>query len=528
MLPAERDRQGDIEARHIYIKTNQMSKDIIIFDTTLRDGEQVPGAKLNTLEKIEIAKQLEMMGVDIIEAGFPISSPEDFKSVSLVAETIKNSTVCALARAVNKDIETAYESIKKASSPRIHTFISTSDIHLKYQIKKSREEVIQMAKAAVEQAKSYVSDVEFSAMDASRSDIDYLCEVIEVAIEAGATTINIPDTVGYAVPEEWGDFIAQIVKRIPRFNDDIVLSVHTHNDLGLATTNSMVAVHAGARQVECTINGIGERAGNCAMEEVAMIIKTRYKDKYNINIDTKQISSASRTVSQIMGIPVQPNKAIVGANAFAHSSGIHQDGILKGRNNFEIMDPEDVGVEESGIILTSRSGRSALKHRLENIGYKTTEEQLEEIYEKFLEMGDQKKEVYDEDLHLLMSTSENVSIEDHTYYLEHIQVLCGNKNTPMAQVRILNRKTEDTIEALASGTGPVDACFKAIDDALEMDEIQLREYLVQAVTEGIDANGRVSVEINKENRNYYGYGADTDVIVASAMAYVDAINKIKK
>lgn len=505
-----------------------MSTNIKIFDTTLRDGEQVPGAKLNTVEKIEIAKQLEQMGVNIIEAGFPISSPEDFKSVSLVANTLKNTTVCALARAVDKDITTAYEAIKGAVSPRIHTFISTSDIHLEYQIKKSREEVKQMAANAVKLAKSYVDDVEFSAMDASRSDLDYLCEVIEIAIEHGAKTINIPDTVGYAIPEEWGKFIASIVERIPRFNDDIILSVHTHNDLGLATTNSMAAVLAGARQVECTINGIGERAGNCAMEEVVMIIKTRYKEKFNVDIDAKQIMATSRRVSQIMGIPVQPNKAIVGANAFAHSSGIHQDGILKGRNNFEIMDPKDVGVAESGIILTSRSGRSALKHKLENIGYKIAASELDQIYDNFLQMADQKKEIYDEDLHLLMSNSQDNNSQEHKYRLEHIQVLCGNKNIPMAHVQIKNQKDETVQEAVAQGTGPVDACFKAIDEALQISGIQLKEYLVQAITEGIDANGRVSVEISKSDRNYYGYGADTDVIVASAMAYVDAINKSVK
>jgi 2-isopropylmalate synthase len=502
-----------------------MSKKILIFDTTLRDGEQVPGAKLNNIEKLEIAMQLEKLGVDIIEAGFPISSPDDLNAVKQISKTIKSSSICALARAVDKDIDTAYESIKNAVAPRIHTFVSTSDIHLMYQIKKSRDEVKEMTRHAVSYAKKYVNDVEFSPMDASRSDINFLIEIIKIAIESGATTINIPDTVGYALPTEWSKMIYTITNQIEQFNDEIVLSVHTHNDLGLATANALAGIENGARQIECTINGIGERAGNCALEEIAMIIKSRYNNQYFTNINSKEIIKTSKLASQIMGVPVQPNKAITGVNAFAHSSGIHQDGIIKHRQNFEIIDPAEVGLHESGIILTSRSGRSALKHRLDKLGYQfENTEELEKIYNKFLEIADQKKEVYDEDLQLIIDNKE-IENKKQKYSLELVQVLSGNKNIPMAIVKIINNSNSQSLEGISNGTGPIDACFKAIDNALDI-SVNLKEFLVQAITEGIDANGKVSVQIESNGKHYYGFGTDGDIIVASAKAYIDSINKI--
>jgi 2-isopropylmalate synthase len=505
--------------------SKKMSDRVFIFDTTLRDGEQVPGAKLNTVEKIEIAKQLDALGVDIIEAGFPISSPEDFSAVEQVSRIASNATICALARGLDKDIEVAARSIEKAKQPRLHTFISASDIHIENQMKKSREEVLVMVEKAVKKAKSYVDDVEFSPMDASRADFDYLVEFIKVALAAGATTINIPDTVGYAIPEEWGSMIAKLVEAIPAFKSDIILSVHTHNDLGLATANALAGIENGARQVEGTINGIGERAGNCANEEIAMILQTRFKNRFTTGVNSKELFRTSRMVSQIMGLAVQPNKAIVGANAFAHSSGIHQDGIIKHRENFEIMNPQDVGVEESGIILTARSGRSALIHRLEKIGYTVSDNERDALYEKFLEIADQKKEVYDEDLRLIM----NGGVQDEgkeQFTLDLIQVLCGNKNIPTATVRIKNKNSETIHESVATGTGPVDAAFKAVDQITEFD-IELKEYLVQAVTKGIDAHGKVSVQIEFDGSRYFGAGADGDIIVASTQAYIRAINQIK-
>ncbi len=386
-----------------------MKDRVYIFDTTLRDGEQVPGAKLVTEEKIELAKQLELLGVDIMEAGFPISSPEDFNAVKKIANTIKRSTVCALARGLDEDIEVAARSVENAASPRIHTFISVSDIHIENQMRKTRDEVLKMVDQAVSKAKSYMENVEFSPMDASRADFEYLVKFTQVAIDAGATTINLPDTVGYALPEEWGLMIKNLVERIPAFKSDVVLSMHTHNDLGLATANALAGVINGARQIECTLNGVGERAGNCSLEEVVMTIQTRYKDRFYTQINTPEICKTSEMVSEVMGLPVQPNKAVVGANAFAHSSGIHQDGIIKHRDNFEIMDPKDVGASGSSIVLTARSGRAALKHRLENLGYAFDKNDLEPIYLKFLEWADEKKQINDEDLLSLLQTVEAVS-----------------------------------------------------------------------------------------------------------------------
>lgn len=386
-----------------------MKDKIYIFDTTLRDGEQVPGAKLVTEEKIELATQLELLGVDIMEAGFPISSPEDFNAVRKIANTVKRSTVCALARGLDDDIDVAARSVENAASPRVHTFISVSDIHIENQMRKTRDEVLKMVDQAVSRAKSYLDNVEFSPMDASRADFEYLVKFTQVAIDAGATTINLPDTVGYALPEEWGLMIKNLVERIPAFKSDVVLSMHTHNDLGLATANALAGVVNGARQIECTLNGVGERAGNCSLEEVVMTIKTRYKNRFYTEINTGEICKTSQLVSQVMGLPVQPNKAVVGANAFAHSSGIHQDGIIKHRDNFEIMDPKDVGAAGSSIVLTARSGRAALKHRLENLGYVFEKNDMEPIYLRFLEWADEKKQINDTDLLSLVESMETVS-----------------------------------------------------------------------------------------------------------------------
>lgn len=494
---------------------------IYFFDTTLRDGEQIPGASLNTIEKVEIAKQLEVLGVDIIEAGFPISSPGDFKSVQEIAKTIKKSTVCALARAIEKDIDVAAESIKMAKYGRIHTFISTSDLHIKYQFKSTREEILKRAVDAVKRAKKYTDDVEFSPMDAGRSDFDYLAQVVEATIKAGATTINIPDTTGYTFPEEFKSMIEYLYKNVDGIND-IVVSVHCHNDLGLATANTIAGIEAGARQAEVTINGLGERAGNTALEEVVMALKTRRGDKYGIDIDTKEIYKTSRMVSSLMGIAVQPNKAIVGSNAFAHSSGIHQDGIIKHRETYEIIDPKDIGLDESEIILTARSGRKALVHRLEAIGFSIDPKEVDSLYQKFLEMADKKKQIYDEDLQFLMG---EVNEKDSKFKLELIQVLCGNKNIPTATIKLKDNETGKILIESVVGTGPVDAAFKAVDKIVGK-KVILKEYLVQAITEGIDALGKVSVQIECEGKIFYGHGADPDIIVASVKAYIDAVNRI--
>ena len=385
-----------------------MPDQVYIFDTTLRDGEQVPGAKLNTQEKLTIARQLETLGVDIIEAGFPISSPEDFKAVKLVADTLTQPTVCALARGLDPDIETAARAVEGAAKPRIHTFISVSDIHIEYQMRKTRDEVLTMVDRAVRKAKSYCDDVAFSPMDASRADLDYMIKFTQVAIDAGATTINFPDTVGYAVPEEWGSWMRQIVEAIPAFKDKVVISMHTHNDLGLATANAIAGVINGARQIECTLNGVGERAGNCSLEEVVMVLNMRYKDRFRTNINTREIIKTSKMISETMRIPIQPNKAIVGANAFAHSSGIHQDGIIKHRENFEIMDPKSVGADGSAIVLTARSGRHALLYKLRHLGHEVNKEDVDEVYNRFLALADREKEVHDEALEELILDFEGV------------------------------------------------------------------------------------------------------------------------
>lgn len=496
-----------------------------IFDTTLRDGEQSPGCSMNMSEKIKMALQLEKLGVDIIEAGFPIASEDDFKAVQAIAKKIKKSTVCGLARALPKDIERCWEAVRDASSSRIHTFVSTSEIHLKYQMKKTPDEVLEMAKKAVNLARSLCENVEFSAMDASRTDLDYLCQVIKVAIAEGATTINIPDSVGWSMPHQFGKFIAEIIKRIPHFQKDVILSVHCHNDLGVATANSLAAVLNGARQIECAINGLGERGGNAALEEVVMGIKVR-PDLFNnveTKINTKEIYKTSRLLSKITGVYVQPNKAIVGANAFAHESGIHQDAILKKRETFEIMAAENVGWPTNKLVLGKHSGRHALEDRLRGLGYELEKDELDLIFSRFKDLADKKKEIFDEDLEAIVNDEYAISTEKYT--LDEVSVSCGTKGTPHSEVVLI--VDGEKITATADGTGPVDAAYQAIDKIVKIDT-ELLEFSLNAVTEGIDAQAGVMVRLKsvKDNCIYTGRGAHTDIVVGSAKAYLHALNKI--
>ncbi len=494
---------------------------VLIFDTTLRDGEQSPGASLHVEEKVEIAHQLARLGVDVIEAGFPVASPGDFEAVRRIAREVRTTKICALARAVPADIDRAWEALREAESPRIHTFISASDIHLKHQLRKTREEVLAITDAMVRRAKSYVSDVEFSPMDATRADPEYLFRMLEVAIAAGATTVNIPDTVGYATPDEFAELIRQILQRV-RGIEKVVLSVHCHNDLGLATANSLAAILAGARQVECTINGIGERAGNAALEEIVMALKTR-QDIYRVttNIDTTQIYRTSRLVSNRTGLVVQPNKAIVGANAFAHESGIHQDGVLKERTTYEIMDARSIGLVKSTLVLGKHSGRHAFKTRLEELGYHLSPEDLNRAFMRFKELADKKKEITDRDLEALVA--DEVRGPQEYYRLEHVQVCCGDHSIPTATVKMVTPDGQVQVET-ATGTGPVDATYKAIDRIVQLPS-KLIEYSVHSVTAGIDAIGEVTVRVQCDDRIFSGHGANTDIIVASARAYVNALNR---
>ncbi len=490
---------------------------VYIFDTTLRDGEQVPGCQLNTIEKIEVAKALEALGVDVIEAGFPISSPGDFKSVVEISKAVKDVTVCGLTRAVKKDIEVAADALKSAKRPRIHTGIGTSYYHIHYKLKSNPEEIIKRAIDAVAYAKTFVEDVEFYAEDAGRTENEYLARVIEAVIGAGATVVNIPDTTGYTVPDEYGRkirFLKENVKNI----DKAIIATHCHNDLGMATANSIAGIMNGARQVECTINGIGERAGNTSLEEIAMILKCRKDIKLTTGINTKKIISTSRLVSTLMRMPVQPNKAIVGRNAFAHSSGIHQDGILKNRENYEIMDPKDVGLSESSIKLTARSGRAALKHRLERLGHTIEGEKLEKAYEQFLALADKKKEINDEDLLLLIGEERS---DKNKIKLEYLQVVCGKSAKPMATVTL--KYNGEKLTETTSGNGPVDAAFHAIRKIVKS-KANVEEFLVQAITRGSDDLGKVHIQLAYKGSTFYGFGANTDIITASVEAYVDALN----
>jgi len=493
---------------------------IRIFDTTLRDGEQSPGASMNVDEKIQVARQLVKLGVDVIEAGFPIASPGDFDAVSRIATEIKGATIAGLARAKDEDITTAWRAIKGAPRRRIHTFHSTSDIHLKYQYRITREEALKRSAEMVRLARSLVEDVEFSPMDATRTDIQYLLEVIEAVISAGASTVNIPDTVGYTTPNEFGQLISTIKKKI---GGKAVISVHCHNDLGLAVANSLAAILSGAGQVECTINGIGERAGNCSMEEVVMCLQTR-KDFFNAgtNINTREIIRTSKLVTRITGIPVQPNKAIVGANAFAHESGIHQDGLLKEKMTYEIMRPEDVGLHHTELVLGKHSGRHAFKARLTELGYELTTSEIETAFKKFKHLADQKKNIFDEDIGALVS--EEVSKIPEIYSLVDLSVTSGINVKPSATLTL---KVNDlNVEKMAYGDGPVDAVYRAIADITQT-KSNLLKFEIKGITGGTDALGEVIVSLEEDGKKVRGQGADTDIIIASAKAYINALNKLE-
>lgn len=494
-----------------------MNNKVYVFDTTLRDGEQVPGCQLNTVEKIEVGKALEDLGVDIIEAGFPISSPGDFNSIVELSKAVRKPVICSLARAVPGDIDCAADSLKQAKHKRIHTFISSSDIHIIHQFKSTREKIMEQAVAAVKQAKSYCEDVEFSAMDAGRTENEFLAKFIEAAIKAGATTVNIPDTTGYCMPDEFGAKIKYLMENVKGI-DKVIISVHCHNDLGMATANTMAGVVNGARQIEVTMNGIGERAGNTSLEESVMIMRTREDLKVDTGINAKKIMHTSRLVSRLMRMPVQPNKAIVGRNAFAHSSGIHQNGVLKNRFTYEIISPETIGLEMGELALTARSGRSALQHRLEKLGY-DVEKKIDEIYNRFVALADKKKDINDEDLHVLMG----VEPGERGIGLELMQVVCGEPLTPMATVRL--KINGEVKESSATGNGPVDAAYKAVNQ-IAGKHISVEEFLVQAITRGSDDIGKVHVQIKYKDNIYYGFGADTDIIVASVRAYIDGLSKI--
>ena len=500
-----------------------MSDRLFVFDTTLRDGEQSPGASMTREEKVRIARQLERMRVDVIEAGFPAASPGDFEAVKAVADHIKDSTVCALARATESDIQRAADALKGAASGRIHTFIATSPIHMEKKLRMEPSQVLEHAVKAVKFARQLTDNVEFSPEDAGRSDVEFLCRVLEAVIDAGATTLNIPDTVGYAIPDQFGELIRTLRNRVPNA-DKAVFSVHCHNDLGLAVANSLSAVRNGARQVECTINGLGERAGNAALEEIVMAVRTR-SDVYGCDtrIDTTQIVPASRLVAGITGFAVQPNKAIVGANAFAHESGIHQDGVIKHRETYEIMRAEDVGWRENRLVLGKHSGRNAFKKRLTEIGIELESEDVVNIaFSRFKELADKKHDIYDEDLHALVS-DESVTPEHEYYRLLSMMVHSETGETPYAKVVIAEGAAERQAEA--EGSGPVDASFKAIE-SLVTSGAQLQLFSVNNITSGTDAQGEVTVRLAKDGRIVNGQGADTDIVVASAKAYLSALNKL--
>ncbi len=499
-----------------------MSRRIKIFDTTLRDGEQSPGASMNIEEKVRVAHQLEKLRVDVIEAGFPIASEGDFLAVKKVARTVKDCEVAGLARANEKDIDRAWEALKNAASPRIHTFIATSDIHLKHKLKKSREEVLEAAVAAVKRAKGYTPNVEFSAEDAVRSDVDYLCRIVEAVIAAGAATVNIPDTVGYAIPSEFGALIRTLCERVPNI-DEAVISVHCHNDLGLSVANSLAAIENGARQVECTINGIGERAGNASLEEIVMALRTR-KDllDYETGIVSEHLYPTSRLITHTTGMVVQPNKAIVGANAFAHEAGIHQDGVLKEKSTYEIMTPESVGLSKNLLVLGKHSGRHAFRERLKELGYDLNEENLEKAFKRFKSLADKKKEVFDEDLDAIIA-DEVIRIPD-TYELLSLSVKSGTTGTPSAEVA-LSIKGE-TFKKSCDGVGPVDAAYEAIANITKTKSSLLR-FSVSSITSGMDAQGEVTVRVEEGGKTVIGQGAHTDIIVASAKAYINALNKLE-
>lgn len=495
---------------------------IKIFDTTLRDGEQSPGASMNVKEKLTLAKQLARLGVEVIEAGFAISSPGDFEAIKTIGGEVEGPIICSLARAKEQDIKKAWEALSNAPKKRIHTFHSTSDIHLRYQFRISRDEALKRSVEMVKLAKSFVEDVEFSPMDATRTDISYLCDVIEAVIDAGALTVNIPDTVGYSIPVEFGNMIKTIHERVKNINK-AVISVHCHNDLGLAVANSLIAVLNGAGQIECTINGIGERAGNCSLEEVVMSLRTR-RDIFNADtrIKTEEIIRTSRLVTKITGISVQPNKAIVGANAFAHESGIHQDGLLKEKTTYEIIKPESVGLTSTRLVLGKHSGRHAFKTRLKELGYVLSDDELNKVFERFKRLADQKKDIFDEDIEALIT--EDVAKVPEIFSLADLNIVSGLKKKPTAVVTL--KVGEKKIKMKKYGDGPVDATYKAIASITDT-KSNLLKFEVKSITGGTDALGEVLVTIEEGGRTVRGHGADTDVIVASAKAYINALNKLE-
>lgn len=497
------------------------SNRVVIFDTTLRDGEQSPGASMNLDEKLRIAETLEDMGVDVIEAGFPIASNGDFEAVNEIAKLVKNSTVCGLARSGRQDIERAAEALKPAARPRIHTFIATSPLHMKYKLQMEPDEVYQHVVDSVSHARNFTDDVDWSPEDGTRSDHDFLCRCVEAAINAGATCINLPDTVGYAVPEEFGALIAMLIERVPN-SDKAVFSTHCHNDLGLAVANSLAGVAAGARQIECTINGLGERAGNAALEEIVMALRTRNDlMPYTTGIKTEAITRASRLVSTITGFTVQPNKAIVGANAFAHESGIHQDGMLKNASTYEIMTPESVGLNESKLVLGKLSGRAAFKSKLKELGYDLGDNAFQDSFRRFKELADKKREIFDEDIVALVD-DEIIRGNDRIKFLS-LHVVCGSTGPQTADLEL---EVDGEIKKTTStGDGPVDATFNAIKELTGFDA-HLSLYQVHAVTEGTDAQAEVTVRLEEDGKTVNGQGADTDTLVSSARAYVNALNKL--
>ena len=495
---------------------------ITIFDTTLRDGEQAAGGTLNIQEKLEIARQLEKLGVDVIEAGFPIASPGDFEAVSLISREVRNPIICSLTHANAEAVDRAAEAVREAAHPRVHVFLSSSDVHLEHQLRKTREQILGMACAMVARARQYVEDVEFSPMDASRTEPEFIYQIVKAVIDVGATTVNIPDTVGYAMPEEFGDLITGIFENVPNIGKAVV-SVHCHNDLGMAVANTLESVRRGARQVECTINGIGERAGNASLEEIVMALKTR-SDFYGLTtgIDSTRIYATSRLVSDLTGFVVQPNKAIIGANAFRHESGIHQDGVIKKAITYEIMDPRSVGIPASSLVLGKLSGRHAFRERLAELGYSLDEESLGRAFKAIIELADKKKEITDRDIESVIAEEQRTAVE--AYRLDRIQVSCGDRGIPTAAVRMTTPEGEARADS-ALGTGPVDATCKAIDKIVAV-PCTLTEFTVKSITEGIDAIGEVLIRVESEGTTYTGRGADTDIIVASAKAYINALNRL--
>lgn len=499
-----------------------MSERLFIFDTTLRDGEQVPGCQLNTVEKIQVAKQLEQLGVDVIEAGFPISSPGDFNSVIEISKAVTWPAICALTRAVEKDIDVAADALQYAKRKRIHTGIGTSEQHIKYKFNSTPDEIIERAVAAVKYAKKYVEDVEFYAEDAGRTDNEYLARVVEAVIKAGATVVNIPDTTGFCLPSEYGAKIKYLMEHVDNI-DKAIISTHCHNDLGMSTANTLSGIVNGARQVEVTVNGIGERAGNTSLEEIAIILKCHKHLGIDTNINTSKIYPTSRMVSSLMNMPVQANKAIVGRNAFAHSSGIHQDGVLKNVDTYEIINPKDVGIDDSSIVLTARSGRAALKYRLGVLGVTLDDDaKLDAIYQNFLKLADRKKEIHDDDILMLAGADRT---EAHAVKLDFLQVTTGMgvKSVASIGIDISGQKFEEA----STGNGPVDAAIRALKKIIQK-QMTLKEFTIQAISKGSDDIGKVHMQVEYDGNVYYGFGANTDIVTASVEAYIDCINKFKK